>query len=398
MEQTRVERKVQFEHGVLFATFLLLGLGLVMVYSATVYSSTTPDAVRTTGGDGMFYLKKHLWSVGAGLLALVGAAFVPFKLYRTMAKPAMLVGVALMVIVLFLGERKMGAVRWFTVFGVSVQPGEFVKLAFVLWLAHSLTRRTDSIAKFSVGVLPHLLGAIVLVMLYLAQPDLGSTIILGLVMLALLYLAGTRREYIVSMVLIGSMGTATLILTSVERMRRIRAWLNPEAYAMGESYQLVNSTTSIGSGGTFGAGLGSGNQNIAGYVPEAETDFIFSVIGEELGFVGSALVLLAFGYILWRGVMMAWRLRDHFARYVVFGVTLLVVLQAAINVGVTTGVLPTKGLTLPLISMGGSSMVVMCTCLGILLNISRTQPRLVKVRAQHDAEVSQMQVFVREEI
>ena len=397
MKQTAVERKVQFEHGLLFLTFVLLGLGLVMVYSATVYSATAPDNFGTTGGDGMYFVKKQLTSVAVGLLALVSAMFIPFAWIRKVSAPVLVIGVGAMFLVLFLGEERLGAVRWFSVAGVSIQPGEYVKLAFVLWLAHSLTRKTDSITRFSIGVLPHLLAALLVVMLYLAQPDLGSSIILGLVMLSLLYVAGTRREYILSLILLGSMGAATLILSSEERMRRIRAWLSPELYAKGEGFQLVNSTTSIGSGGLFGAGLGSGNQNIAGYVPESETDFIFAVIGEELGFIGTMLVLAAFAYIMWRGLNMAWRLRDHFARYLAFGVTMLIVLQAAINVGVTTGVLPTKGLTLPFISMGGSSMVVVCACMGVLLNISRTQPRLVKVRTEQSAPISTMQVFVREE-
>lgn len=397
MKQTAVERRVMFEHGLLFLTFVLLGLGVVMVYSATVHSATAPGMHGATGGDGMHFMKKQLLSVAVGLVALVGAMFVPFAWIRKLAAPTLAVGIGAMFVVLFMGEERLGAVRWFSIAGVSIQPGEYVKLAFVLWLAHSLTRKTDSITKFSIGVLPHLLAALLVVLLYLAQPDLGSSIILGLVMLSLLYVAGTRREYILSIILTGGLGAATLILTSAERMRRIRAWLNPDRYAAGEGYQLVNSTTSIGSGGIFGSGLGNGNQNIAGYVPESETDFIFAIIGEELGFIGCVLVLAAFAYVMWRGLNMAWRLRDHFARYLAFGVTMLITLQAAINVGVSTGVLPTKGLTLPFISMGGSSMVVMCACMGVLLNISRTQPRLIRVREENSGTIASMEVFVREE-
>ncbi len=398
MEHGIVERKPMVEHGLLLVTFLLMGLGLVMVYSATVYSATAPTMLGRTQGNGMFFLERQLMFVGIGLLALTGAAFVPFSLYRKAAVPVLIVGLVAMVGVLFFGKERLGAVRWFDLGSISIQPGEYVKLAFVMWVSYSLARKRDLVTRFSIGVIPHLVVAFVFVLLYMAQPDLGSTIILGTVLLLLLYIAGTRLKHIGVVMGAGSLLVALFVLSSSEKMRRVAAWLNPEKFAEGDAYQLINSKISIGAGGLLGEGLGSGQQNIAGYVPEGETDFIFAVIGEEMGFVGTFLVICCFAYVLWRGMSLASSIRDHFARYLVFGVTMLIVMQAGINVGVTTGVLPTKGLTLPFVSMGGSSMVVMCVCAGILLNASRTFPRLVREREDLDRPVpaSEVDVLVKE--
>ncbi len=394
MERGVVERKPRVEHGIMLVALLLMGLGLVMVYSATVYSATAPHMLGRTQGNGMYFLERQLMFVGAGLLALTMASFVPFWVYRKMAVPAIILGGIAMTGVLFLGKEKLGAVRWFDLGPISVQPGEFVKLAFVMWVSFSLARKQDMLTRFSIAIIPHLLVAGVFVLLYMEQPDLGSTIILGTVLLFLLHVAGTRLHHI-AMVMGGGIAMVTVfVLSSGEKMRRVAAWLNPEAFAESDAYQLINSKISIGAGGLLGEGLGSGQQNIAGYVPEGETDFIFAVIGEELGFIGTFLVISFFGYILWRGMSLAASIRDQFARFLVFGATMLVVLQAAINMGVTTGVLPTKGLTLPFVSMGGSSMVVMCICAGILLNASRTFPRLGVESANDDVRVSASEVEV----
>lgn len=398
MAQGVIERKPRVEHGVLLVSMLLMGLGLVMVYSATVYSATAPHMLGRTQGNGMYFLERQLMFVGAGLIALTVASFVPFWFYRKLAVPILIVGAVAMTGVLFFGKERLGAVRWFDLGPLSVQPGEFVKLAFVMWVSYSLARKRDMVTRFSIGVIPHLLVAGLFVWLYMEQPDLGSTIILGAVMLFLLHVAGTRPQH-TAMVMGGGIAlVAVFVVASAEKMRRVAAWLDPRAFAESDAYQLINSKISIGSGGLLGEGLGSGRQNIAGYVPEGETDFIFAVIGEELGFVGTFLVIAFFGYFLWRGMSLAASIRDHFARFLVFGATMLVVMQAGINMGVTTGVLPTKGLTLPFVSMGGSSMVVMCLCTGILLNASRTFPRLVRERGDLDVRVaaSEVEVLVKE--
>ncbi len=267
MEHAVVERKPRVEHGLLLATLLLLGLGLVMVYSATVYSATAPHMTGRTHGNGMFFLERQFLFVIAGLVALAVSTFVPFKLYRWAAVPALLLGLVSMIAVLFLGSERLGAVRWFDLGPISVQPGEFAKLAFVLWLSFSLANKKESVTRFSMGVTPHVLVAVALVGLYMAQPDLGSTIILGSLMVLMLFVGGIRLAHIGGLVAAGIPLVILFVVSSAEKMRRVMAWLNPEAYAKEDAYQLINSKISIGSGGLLGAGLGSGQQNIAGYVP-----------------------------------------------------------------------------------------------------------------------------------
>lgn len=396
MAQTVVERKPGFEHAVLFVTFGLLALGLVVVYSATVYTATTGGMQEKTNGNGMYFLERQFLFVMAGLAALTVTTFIPFKFFRKLAWPGLILGLVAMVLVLFVGKEKYGAVRWYEMFGFSIQPGEFVKLAFILWMAHSLARKQEKVDRFLMGVLPHLVVALALVGLYVLQPDLGSTVILGVMMVLMLFVAGIPVRHIGLLFAAAVPLLSALIVFSEEKRARVAAWFHPELYAKSDAYQVINSKISIASGSLYGAGLGSGRQNITGYVPEAMSDFVYAILGEELGFIGACGVLIAFGILLWKGMRLAVSIRDHFARYVVFGVTLLIILQALINVGVATGLLPTKGLTLPFISMGGSSMVVMCTCVGILLNASRTYPRLIKSKINQVVEAHSVEVFVKE--
>ncbi len=396
MNRELVEGRVKFEHGVLLGTMLLMGIGLVMVYSATAYLMVTPEMLKKTGGNSMYYLERQFLFVAFGLLTMAAATFIPFRWLQKLAWPALIGSFAAMILVLLFGKEHLGAVRWFQFGSIWVQPGELVKLAFVVWVSHSLSFREHRILDFKLGALPHLMVAMLLVALYLAQPDLGSCIILLSVLMAVLFVAGVPWKHIGALGLVGAIMATTVLAFDPEKLNRVSAWLNPEQFADGEGYQLVNSKISIASGGLFGSGLGGGQQNIAGYVPEAETDFIFSVIGEELGMVGCFIVLALFGFILWRGLKLATELKNRFARHTVFGVTLLVVMQAGINIGVATGTLPTKGLTLPFVSLGGSSMVVMAACVGVLLNASRTFPRLEKAEAGVALEAGSVQVFVKE--
>jgi cell division protein FtsW len=389
-----VERRPRFEQGILYVAFFLMGLGAVLVYSATVYTASLPTD-PTTAGDGVFFLRKHLTSLAFGMVFLAITTFLPFEWFRRLAVPALVGGILSMVAVLLVGEERLGAVRWFRIGGFWAQPGEVVKLAFVVWMSYSLTKKADTIRRFSVGVLPHFLAALLLALLFVAQPDLGSAALLFVVLVALLYISGTKWQYIASVALVGMLATSALILTSEERMSRVRTWLDPDQEPE-DSWQLKHAKAGIAAGGLTGQGLGSGKENVAGYVPQRESDFIFAVLGEETGFLGCLLVVAAYAYILWRGMLLAARVKDPFARYLAAGCVLVIVLQAAVNIGVASGLLPTKGLTAPLLSSGGSSILVICCCIGIVLNVSRTQPRLVKVSPDGNEAVDASVVYVRE--
>lgn len=347
------------------ATLGLVTIGLVMVYSASI----GPSDARI--GDPEYYLVRHAINVGIGMAALVFGMLVPYRTWRKLAYPALLGSIALLVLLLFVGKTYGNSTRWLDVGITNVQPSELAKFGFIVYLARSIADKTERMKRFSVGFLPHVLVLLVIMVLSLAQPDLGTCIILALLMVMMLFVAGTRMSFILALAFVSAPIVARLIATSSARMDRILAFIDPWSYRFDEGFQTVNALTAFGSGGATGVGLGAGPQSIGGFLPEAESDFILPIIGEELGFVGVTVVLALFLVLTVRGVTLAWRVRDDFGRFLAFGLTMLVGVQASINAAVAVGLLPTKGLTLPLVSFGGSSLMVSLLTIGVLLNVSR---------------------------
>jgi cell division protein FtsW len=263
----------------------------------------------------------------------------------------------------------------------------------VTYLAYSLGRKADRVKTFTVGFVPHLVVCGVMMALLLKQPDLGSSVVLGATTLGMLFMAGTRISYI-SLAVLGSAPIAYhLVVGTPWRMQRFLAYFNPEAYANKEAYQFLQARLAIGSGGMFGTGLGDGHQAL-GFMPEAHSDFVLAPIGEELGWIGIACVLALFAIVIWRGVRAALGARDVFGGYLAFGITLMFGLQALFNVGVVLGVVPNKGITLPFVSYGGSSLVVTMFLAGLVLNIGRRIDR-VAVRATAREPMRKKRVRVR---
>ena len=364
-----------FEHGLFVITALLIGIGVVMVYSATVHNRLTIT------GDTR-YLLSHLWHAGLALLVLLVGIFTPLTWIRRLSVPALLLGAGLMLAVLIWGHTANKSTRWIEI-GMRFQPGEFAKLFFIVWISHSLAKKGEKVKSLSLGFLPYIVVAAMFIVLYLFQPDFGSSIFLTILMLSLLIVAGAKWQYVASFILVSVPVAVGLIVTSEVKMNRIRAFMDPIRYEKTWGFQLTQALTGFASNGVFGAGLGNGRQSITGHLPESQTDFIFAVIGEELGFIGVALIAACFLYILYRGTVIAWRCRDPFLRYLAFGMTLLITVQAGINMAVNCRVLPTKGLPLPLVSYGGSNMVTIAAAMGLLLNVSRNllSPEAAKARA-----------------
>jgi cell division protein FtsW len=281
--------------------------------------------------------------------------------------------VLLLIAVLFFGTTFNAAKRWLILGPISVQPVEIAKLALVTYLALSLAKKADRVKTFTVGFVPHLIVCGVMMALLIKQPDLGSAIILGATTLAMLFVAGTNLSYIVMAVLTAAPIAYHFIVGTPWRLQRFLAFLNPEAFSQTVAYQIVQAKIAIGSGGVTGTGLGQGRQQL-GYMPEGHNDFIMASVGEELGFIGFALVLLLFAIIVWRGVRAALGARDVFASYLAFGITLGFALQALVNTAVVLGAMPAKGLTLPFVSYGGSSLLVSMYLAGILLSIGKNPP------------------------
>jgi cell division protein FtsW len=269
---------------------------------------------------------------------------------------------------------KNGAKRWIPMGPFTFQPVEIAKLALVTYLACSLGRKAEQIKTFTVGFVPHLVVCGMMMALLLKQPDLGSSVVLGVTTLGMLFMAGTRVSYIMFAVLGAAPIAYHLVVGTPWRMQRMLAFFNPDGFANKEAYQFIQARLAIGSGGLFGAGLGGGHQTL-GFLPEAHSDFALAPIGEEMGWIGIAIVLLLFGILLWRGIRAALGARDVFGGYLAFGITLMLGLQLLFNVGVVLGVVPNKGITLPLVSYGGTSLVTTMFLVGLILNVGRRPDR-----------------------
>jgi cell division protein FtsW len=347
-------------------------LALVALGTIEVYSSSAVYALKKSG-DAAYFLKRQLGWVTIGLVALWIGTATDHRWLRRRAHWLLLAAVAALVAVLFVGATINAARRWFVIGPLSLQPVEVAKLALIAYLAHSLTRKADRVKVFTVGFVPHLLVCAVMMALLLKQPDLGSCIILGSTTLIMLFVAGTRSSYILLAVLASAPVVYHFVVGTPWRMQRFLAYFNPEAFSQGVAYQIIQARIAVGSGGATGMGLGEGRQQL-GYMPEGHSDFIMASIGEELGFIGALLVLGLFAVIVWRGCRAALAAREPFGAYLAFGITLGFALQALINFGVVLGLLPAKGITLPLVSYGGSSLIMSLYLAGILLNVARAAP------------------------
>ncbi len=352
------------------STLLLLAVTLTCLGVVMVFSSSSIMAGEKYG-DQFLFLKKQAEFALIGMALMTLTMYIDYKFWRKMAIPLLLVGIGLLALLFVpgMGVKAGGAARWLRLPGVTVQPAEFVKLGLVLYLASSMTRKKERIRSFTFGFLPYVLVLGVILGLLLKQPDLGSAMIIAGVAMMMLVLAGVRWSYVLPAILAALPAIYFLIMNVDYRRRRILAFLDPWEDPYDTGFQIIQSLIAFGSGGALGRGLGVGEQKLF-YLPEAHTDFIFSVIGEELGMVGVLVVAALFLILVLRGLRVAWYAEDPFARYLAFGLSLLLGFEAFANMGVCLGLLPTKGLALPFISYGGTSLVASLVAVGILLNIS----------------------------
>jgi len=345
---------------IILPVLLLLGIGIIMVFSASALTST----------DTFYYLKRQLLWAGLGIIGLLFIMQVKYTYWRALAAPVLGVAVILLVLVLIIGISSHGSARWLGVGSLAFQPSESIKLAMVIFLAASLADNHWRLKSLVRGIGPYLALMAVVCLLILAQPDLGTAVTVAGITFLMLTVAGADRRYLTLLVVLGLAAVALAITIAPYRMARFTAFLDPWADPQGTGYQTIQSLLAIGSGGLFGAGLGQGRQKLF-YVPENHTDFIFAILSEELGFIGATLVVILFLILVWRGINTALKAPDIFGSFLAAGLTIMIGLQALINMGVVTGMLPVTGITLPLVSYGGSSLVFFLLGIGILLNISR---------------------------
>jgi cell division protein FtsW len=348
----------------LFAVLFLVGIGIVMVYSAS-----SAVASERFGSDAFFLKRQALYSL-IGIVALVVYAHVPFRLLRALTYPLLLVGLGLLVAVQVsgLGVAAGGSLRWLQIGPVTFQPAEVARLTLVIYLAYSLSKKQDALATFSVGLLPHLLILTAFSILLMMQPDFGSVVIFAVLTWLMMFVGGVRLRHLMSVCVLLLPLAYFLMVNAAYRIRRLISFLDPWQHPADQGYQMIHSLMAFGSGGLWGAGIGKSYQKLF-YLPEPHTDFIFAVIGEELGLLGVLFILALYAMILWRGLRIACGCQDRFGMLLATGITFALALQVSVNMGVCLGLLPTKGLTLPFISYGGTSLLLNMAAIGILMNI-----------------------------
>ncbi len=354
---------------VLLVTYALVAIGLIIVFSASGVMA------ETRYGDSGFFLKRQSVWLLLGIVAMHWVSRWDYDMWKTLTPYVLGVTLVLLILVLMpmLGTQVNGARRWIRVAWVSVQPGELAKLSVVLYLASFLARKEGDMTHFGRGLLPPVLVVGMLAGLVLLEPDMGTSVVMTVLLLGLLFVGGARLPYLVGLTGILCGLAYLLIMQSGYRRRRLLNFLDPWQDPIDAGFQLTQSFVALGNGGVFGVGLGEGRQKLF-FLPEAHSDFVLALVGEELGFAGTGLLIGLFVVLIVRGFHIASRAPDTFGRHLAYGVTLLLGVQVVINMGVVSGLLPTKGLTLPLVSYGGSSLIVTLVAIGILLSVSRLAP------------------------
>jgi cell division protein FtsW len=361
-----VPRKTAPDFWLFAVALVLLSTGVVMIYSASAIVAA--DRFR----DPYFFLKRQVFWAALGCGALWVALRTDYRRLEKFVLPLLALAALLLVLVLIpgLGVSVNGSRRWLRLGPFSFQPAELAKLALVVYLAAFLARKREELDDVWRGLMPPLAVGGVLASLVLLQPDLGNAVTLLVLTVGLLFLAGARTSWL-AMLAVPALSLAALaVWMAPYRMRRVFAFLDPWQDPRGSGFQIIQSWLAFGSGGLFGRGIGESKQKLF-YLPEAHTDFIFAILGEELGFVGALATVTLFSLLLWRGIQVGLRVADPFGALLAFGVSALLVTQAVVNLGVVVGLFPTKGLPLPFVSSGGSSLLVAMAAVGLLLNVSQ---------------------------
>ena len=361
-------RRASFDYRLLFVVVLLTGLGLTMVFSASAVLA------QERFGDGLYYLKRAAFYAAIGFIFMNIFMRIPYFYWKRFVYPLLALCIALSGLTLFsgLGESIGGARRWLKFGPMTLQTSELTKIAIVLFMAYSLEKKNLKMEKFSVGILPHVAITGVLIVLVLAGKDLGSSVVMGATIFLMLFLGGANLKHLLYLFLSTLPFLYFLIAREGYRLQRILSFLNPWDDRLGSGFQIIQSFLAFNEGGFFGKGLGAGQQKLF-YLPEAHTDFIFSVLGEELGLIGVFLTIIFFLFLTFRGIRIGRLAPDLFGKFLALGIIILISVQSILNMGVVMGLLPTKGLVLPFIGYGGSSLVTSLMAIGILLNVSTYQ-------------------------
>ena len=368
-----------YDQPLLWTIILLLGFGLVMVYSASI---AIAGASKLTGGNEFYYFIRHAIYLLVGGIGAIAVFQIPLRVWQRLAPYTFLLGIVLLVVVLIpgIGREVNGSQRWIGLPFINLQPSEFMKLAAVLYAADYTVRKAAFLNSFTRGFLPMLLVMLLIGALLLQEPDFGAFAVVIAIAMSILFLGGVNWKQFGGLIAMLVVGFLLLIWTSPYRMQRVIGFMDPWADPYGKGYQLSHALIAFGRGDWFGVGLGASVEKLF-YLPEAHTDFLLAVIAEELGFVAVAVLLLAFAWITLRAFAIgkaAGQQQRYFSALVAQGLGVWIGVQAIINIGVNMGLLPTKGLTLPLLSFGGSAIVANCAAIGLLMRIDWENRQLQK--------------------
>ena len=350
----------------LFTTLFLIVFGIVMIYSASSIWS------EYKFNDGFHYVKLQTLFAVIGIVLMFIVSKINYKFYYKKANTVILICLGLLILVLIpgIGSIRNGSRSWFGIGPLGVQPSEAAKLGLIIFASKYLSNSREFLKSYKKGVFPILLVTLFFFGLIMLQPDLGTGVILTLAIISLLFVSGVNMKFFFIMGILGIIGIIGLIIIAPYRMARITSFVNPWKDPLGTGFQIIQSLYAIGPGGLFGRGFGSSIQKHF-YLPEPQTDFIFSIITEEFGIVGAIIIITSFIIILYRGIKIALNSKDLFSKYLAFGMTFQIIFQAMLNLMVVSGMIPVTGVTLPFLSYGGSSLLISIVSIGILLNISK---------------------------
>jgi cell division protein FtsW len=360
--------EIRDDRYILFPVLLLVGIGMVMVYSAS-------SAVALTNyGSDCFFLRKQAIFAVAGIAALLVCRHVPFKIYWHLTYPILIFSMILLVLVHVpgIGYKAGGAYRWIRIGAYTFQPSEFARLAIIFFMAYSLCKKQEKIHNFYIGFVPHVLVLAVFGILFNFQPDFGTILIFSVIAWIMMFIGGVRLLHLATPLILIAPLLSYMMVNEAYRLDRILTFWDPWQYPEDGGYQVIHSLMAFGSGGLFGAGIGQGYQKLF-YLPESHTDFIFSVIGEEIGLLGVVFIIAMYVLIICQGLMIARNTENFYGSLIAAGITISFALQVCINMGVALGLLPTKGLTLPFLSYGGTSLLLNMAAIGVLMNIGGTK-------------------------
>ena len=361
----KISKKPKLDWILLVCTILLVGFGILMVYSASYYSA------ELTYGDPMFFAKKQIVGAVIGFVGLIVCSFINYNKLLKLKWPAIIISVVLLALVFIpgLGITNYGATRWINLGVTTMQPSEIAKFGFVIFASAYLAKNYNKVKKFT-GILPVIIAGGVICFLIILEPNMSITICVALTMIVMLIIGGAKFKHFLLIGIAMVVLAVALVLMEPYRLKRLLAFLDPWSSAQDEGFQLVQSLYAVGSGGWFGVGLFNSRQKYL-FLPFAESDFIFSIIAEEFGFVGCVLLCLVYLVIILRGLKIAKNATNRFGCYLATGVVTIIAIQLVMNIAVVTGSIPPTGLPLPFISAGSTSLLVFMSAIGVVLNVDR---------------------------